>query len=107
MFIMSINIDWNDAIKKEARGSKDEDLGEVQEVTDGYVMVQKGLINKEKFYIPQDLAESYDGSVLRFRISEDEITSKYRSDLPPPPSSFTKPTSSRIQRSEEEEEEES
>ncbi len=38
---MSTNIDWNDAIKKEARGSKDEDLGEVQEVTDGYVMVQK------------------------------------------------------------------
>jgi hypothetical protein len=104
---MSTNIDWNDAIKKEARGSKDEDLGEVQEVTDGYVMVQKGLINKEKFYIPQDLAESYDGSVLRFRVSEDEITSKYRSDLPPPPSSFTKPTSSRIQRSEQEEEEES
>ncbi len=62
---------------------------------------KKGLINKEKFYIPQDLAESYDGSVLRFRISEDEITSKYRSDLPPPPSSFTKPTSSRIQQSEE------
>jgi hypothetical protein len=104
---MSNNINWNDIIKKEARGSHDEDLGEVQEVTDGYVMVQKGLINKEKFFIPQDLAESYDGSVLRFRISEDEITNKYRSDLPPPPSSFTKPASSRIQRSEEEVEKES
>jgi hypothetical protein len=99
---MSNNINWNDIIKKEARGSHDEDLGEVQEVTDGYVMVQKGLINKEKFFIPQDLAESYDGSVLRFKISVDEITNKYRSDLPPPPSSFTKPTSSRIQRSDEE-----
>ena len=79
---MSTNIDWNDTIKKEARGSKDEDLGEVQEVTDGYVIVQKGLINKEKFYIPQDQAESYDGSVLTFRVSEDEITNKYKTDLP-------------------------
>ena len=75
---MSNNINWNDIIKKEARGSHDEDLGEVQEVTDGYVMVQKGLINKEKFFIPQDLAESYDGTVLRFKISVDEITNKYK-----------------------------
>jgi hypothetical protein len=103
---MSSSIDWNDTIKKEARGSNDEGLGEVQEVTDGYILVQRGVINKEKFYIPQDQAESYDGSVLRFRISEDEIKSKYRSDLPPPQSSFTKQTSSRIQRSEEEEEKE-
>jgi len=45
---MSSSIDWNDVIKKEARGSNDEDLGEVQDVTDGYVLVQKGLINKKK-----------------------------------------------------------
>ena len=89
---MSSSIDWNDTIKKEARGSNNEDLGEVQEVTDGgYVIVQRGLINKKKFYIPQDQAESYDGSVLTFRISEKEILEKYMTDSPPPSSStFTK-----------------
>ena len=102
---MRSNIDWNDTIKKEARGSNDEDLGEVQEATDGYVLVQRGMINKDKFYIPQDQAESYDGSVLRFKISEDEIKSKYMSDMPPPPQSFTKEASSRIQRSEGQEQE--
>jgi uncharacterized protein (TIGR02271 family) len=100
IYYMNMNIDWDDTIKKEARGSNGEDLGEVQEVTDGYILVQRGIINKEKFYIPQDQVHSYDGSVLAFRISEDEIKSKYMSDVPPPPSSFTKPTSSRIQRSE-------
>jgi hypothetical protein len=45
-------IDWDEVIKKEARGKDDEDLGEVQEVGDTYVVVQKGLISKEKFYIP-------------------------------------------------------
>jgi uncharacterized protein (TIGR02271 family) len=102
---MSSKIEWSDTIKKEARGSNDEDLGEVQEVTDGYVLVQRGMINKEKFYIPQDQVESYDGSVLRFTISEDEIKSKYMSDMPPPSQSFTKETSSRVQRSEGQEEE--
>ena len=93
---MSSNIDWNDTIKKEARGSNDEDLGEVQEVSDGYVLVQRGLINKEKFYIPQDQAESYDGSVLTFRVSEDEIINKYKRGSAPS-SSFDTDNSSSIQ----------
>lgn len=66
------SINWNDVIKKEARGKNDEDLGEVQEVGDTYVLVQKGLINKDKFYIPQSEVESYDRDVLRFKLSEDD-----------------------------------
>ena len=65
--------DWSEVIKKEARGSGDEDLGEVQEVGPNYVLVQKGMLKKEKFYIPKDMAESYDGNVLRFRISEEDV----------------------------------
>ena len=73
----NINIDWSDAIKKEARGIDGEDLGEVQNVEEGHVVVQKGLISKEKFYIPKDRAVSYDGSVVKFSISEDEMKSLY------------------------------
>jgi uncharacterized protein (TIGR02271 family) len=76
-------INWNDVIKKEARGKNDEDLGKVQEVGDTYVLVQKGLISKEKFYIPQSEVEGYDGDVLRFKISEGDIRSKYLGDMPP------------------------
>jgi uncharacterized protein (TIGR02271 family) len=81
------NINWNEVIKKEARGKNDEDLGEVQEVGDTYILVQKGLINKEKFYIPQNEVESYSGDILRFRLSEEDIKSKYLQDSPPLPSS--------------------
>jgi uncharacterized protein (TIGR02271 family) len=81
------SINWNKVIKKEARGKNDEDLGEVQEVGDTYVLVQKGLINKEKFYIPQNEVESYDGDVLRFKLSEDDIRSKYLGDIHPSVSS--------------------
>jgi uncharacterized protein (TIGR02271 family) len=68
------NIEWNDVIKKEARGINDEDLGEVQEVQGNYIFVQKGMMNREKFYIPKDQAESYDGDVLRFRFSEQDLS---------------------------------
>jgi uncharacterized protein (TIGR02271 family) len=67
------NIDWNDVIKKEARGNNDEDFGEIQDIQGNYVLVQKGIINKEKFYIPKDQAESYDGDVLKFRFSGQEL----------------------------------
>ena len=70
----SDNIEWDDVIKKEARGINDEDLGEVQQVQGNYVLVQKGMINKEKFYIPKEQAESYDGNVLRFRFSEQDLS---------------------------------
>jgi hypothetical protein len=40
------NIDWDDVIKKEARGINDEDLGEVQEVTQDYVLVKRS--NKQR-----------------------------------------------------------
>jgi uncharacterized protein (TIGR02271 family) len=87
------NIDWDDVIKKEARGSEDEDLGEVQETGQDYVLVQKGMINKEKFYIPKDKVESYDGEVLRFSISEDDAKSRFLRDSPPSPSRTSKETS--------------
>lgn len=75
---MSSNIDWTDVIKKEARGLNDFDLGEVQEVSNGLILTQKGIVNKEIFSIPQSIVVSYDGKVLRFRISEEEATSKYK-----------------------------
>ncbi len=76
---MSSNIDWTDVIKKEARGINDEDLGEVQEVQSNYVLVQRGMIDKETFYIPKEQAESYDGNILKFRLSESDL-SKYRDE---------------------------
>jgi len=77
---MSSNIDWNDVIKKEARGINNEDFGEVQDIQDQFVVVQKGIFNKAKFYIPKDLANNYDGTVLKFKFSEKEL-SKYQYGL--------------------------
>jgi uncharacterized protein (TIGR02271 family) len=96
------NIDWNDVIKKEARGNGDEDLGEVQEVGQDYVLVQRGMLNKEKFYVPRDLVESYDGNVLRFRISEEDAKSRFLRDSPIPSSEAYRDTSTMPRRQEEE-----
>ncbi|HEX5186353.1 MAG TPA: hypothetical protein VFV86_05630 [Nitrososphaeraceae archaeon] len=38
------------------------------------MLVQRGIIIKEKFYIPRDQVESYDGGTLKFRLSEQELS---------------------------------
>jgi hypothetical protein len=72
-----LSIDWNDVINKEARGSNDEDLGEVQEVDENYVFVERGILSKDKFHIPMDMVESFDGNILRFNISEEYATALF------------------------------
>ena len=76
---MGSKINWNDVIKKEARGNDYKDLGKVQEVKDNYIIVQREIIKKEIFYIPKDQAESYDDNVLKFKFSEQEL-SKYQDE---------------------------
>src|SRR5919108_1637335 len=77
------NIDWNDIVKKEARGINNEDLGEVHELTKDYVIVEKGVINKERFYIPRDLAVGYNGTTLVFNISAEYAKNKFLRDSLP------------------------
>ena len=79
----SSHIDWNDVIKKEARGINDEDLREIQEVTKDYVLIKKGIINKEKLYIPRDLATGYNGTILIFNITAEEAKNKFLRDSEP------------------------
>jgi len=75
------NIDWQSVIKKEARGSSDDiDLGEVQDVKDEYIITQRGLMDKEQFYVPKSKVEDFDGSVLRFAISDEEEVLSYLSN---------------------------
>ena len=38
------NINWDDVLKKEARGLDDADFGEVHEVEDDFVLTQKGVV---------------------------------------------------------------
>ena len=67
------NINWDDVIKKEARGLDDEDLGEVHEVGSDYVLTQKGIMHKDKFYLPKNLVTRFDGHKLWFKITKDEV----------------------------------
>ncbi len=70
-------IPWNEIIKKEARGIDDADFGEIQSVDSEYVLTQKGIIDKEFFSFPKNLAQGYDGDIVWFKLTEEEARNSY------------------------------
>ncbi len=69
------NIDWSSVVKKEAIGNDGLDLGEVHDVGETYIITQRGLINRKRYHIPKSAAESFDGDILKLRVSESELES--------------------------------
>jgi uncharacterized protein (TIGR02271 family) len=77
------SIAWDDVIKKEARGAVDDsDFGEVQELGQQYVLTQKGMVSKQKYYIPKYLVQGFDGDTLWFNASENDLQG-WKRDSPP------------------------
>jgi uncharacterized protein (TIGR02271 family) len=72
--------DWNEVIKKEARGRNDADLGEVLEVRDDIVVTERGTLNKEKFYLPKSIPHGFNGHTLLFDISEEDAKERFRNE---------------------------
>lgn len=84
------SLDWKETIGKQARGNGDVDLGEVKDVGQQYVMTRKGgLIDRETFYFPKYLVASYDGAVLRFNVSADQLE-RFTKEQPPVQESYEK-----------------
>lgn len=75
------NTRYNSAeiIKKEARGLGDANLGEVQDVGADYIITQKGTVDKDKFYIPKNLVDSFDGHTVFFKVTKEE-SKKFKRD---------------------------
>ena len=62
----------NQIIKKEARGLGDSNLGQIKEVSDEYVITEKGILDKDRFCIPKKSIIHIDGQYVWFGINEEE-----------------------------------
>jgi hypothetical protein len=62
-----------DIIKKEARGlGEDADFGEVQEFGIEYIVTQKGILDKYKYFIPKNLVDRFEDGIVYFSITNEE-----------------------------------
>jgi hypothetical protein len=65
-------------VKKEARGINDADFGEVQLTIGDTVVTEKGIADKNRFYLPKNLVDRFDGHTIWFNITEDETNNTCR-----------------------------
>ena len=79
MDIVSNITNWDEILKKEARGINDYDLGEVHEVAHEIIVTKKGVVDKDKFYLPKSLVKRIDGDKVWFSITKEDAQF-YRKD---------------------------
>jgi hypothetical protein len=58
---MILNTAWSDLLRKKASGIDECDLGEVRDVQEEFIVTEKGIINKKKYFIPKNLIADFDG----------------------------------------------
>lgn len=78
---MILNNAWDDLLKKKASGVDDCDLGEVQEVHEEFIVTEKGILNKKRYYLPKILIAGFDGRTLYFRIMKAESKRYHQVDI--------------------------
>jgi uncharacterized protein (TIGR02271 family) len=72
--------DWNEVIKKEVRGRNDAYLGQLLEIRDDIVVIERGTLNKEKFYLPKSIPHGFNGHTLLFDITEEQAKNRFGDD---------------------------
>ena len=75
---------WTMLKGKKVKSNDGKDVGEIKEVSQNFLRLEKGTVKKDKFWIPKYVADAYDGKVLWLLISEEEILGKYHHGSEPP-----------------------
>jgi hypothetical protein len=68
---------WEQLKGKKVKSNDGKELGEIKEVSQNYVRIEKGTLKKERFWVPKYLADVYDGKSLWLLISGTETTDTY------------------------------
>ncbi|MGC2682606.1 MAG: hypothetical protein WA323_12105 [Candidatus Nitrosopolaris sp.] len=75
---------WKTINGGDAKINDGKDLGEIKDISDNYIHVEKGTIHKESFWIPKYIADAFDGKTLWLLVDEGELRGKYQYGKEPP-----------------------
>jgi hypothetical protein len=64
---------WNQLKGKQVKTHDGKDIGEIKEISQHYLRLEKGTISKDKFWIPKYIADAYDGENVWVVANEDEV----------------------------------
>ena len=68
---------WEQLKGKKVKANDGKELGEIKEISQNYLRLEKGIVNKDKFWIPKYVADAYDGKVLWLLANSDDVIKSY------------------------------
>jgi hypothetical protein len=80
---------WEQLVKREAKSMDDASLGEIKQTGPGWVMTEK-VNEKEmaRFYLAKWLVKGFDGTVVRFEVTEADAEKDFMKTVPPAPGEY-------------------
>ncbi|MFZ0344646.1 MAG: hypothetical protein WAL24_05765 [Nitrososphaeraceae archaeon] len=81
---------WNMLKGKKVKSNDGKDVGEIKEISQNFLRIEKGTISKDKYWIPKYLADAYDGKSLWLLVSEEHLLQRYLYGEEPPAEQYAK-----------------
>jgi hypothetical protein len=75
---------------KKVKTNDGKNVGEIKEISQNFLRIEKGTISKDKYWIPKYLADAYDGKSLWLLVSEEHLLQRYLYGEEPPAEQYTK-----------------
>jgi len=81
---------WNMLKGKKVKTNDGKDVGEIEDVSQNFIRIEKGTFSKDKYWIPKYLADAYDGKRLWLLVSKEHLLQRYLYGEEPPAEQYTK-----------------
>ncbi len=83
-------IPWNQLKEKKVKTNDGKDVGEIKEVSQNHLRLEKGTISKDKFWIPKYIVDTFDGKNIWLSVNEVEVRGTYLFGQEPSTEQFTR-----------------
>jgi hypothetical protein len=70
---MSEVLSWDKTIDKEVKSRDDKKIGKIKAVTNEFIQVEKGKLDKKYYFVPKHYIQGYDGDHIWLSLSKDEV----------------------------------
>jgi hypothetical protein len=81
---------WNQLKGKKVKTHDGKDIGEIKDISQNYLKLEKGTISKDKFWVPKYIVDAFDGKNVWLLASEDEVKKTYLFGEEPSAEQFTR-----------------
>ena len=75
---LTVGIAWEKIVGKDVKSIDEKDIGEIKNILEDHIYIEKGLVSKDRYSVPKSFAERYEDDHVILSLTEDEVKEKYK-----------------------------